>query len=197
MNDHLEKTIPEQQPQSGRNFTTPQPSTTAQIPAEPEIPSGQVSPSPGKSGISPPLNVTRRGKIARLPNEIREQLNRRLHNGENFTDVVSTWLAARYAVEAKNMDSKDLLDLDILRKFTTDISSLRRGDHFARRFDLEEKRQENRKIFERARHRQKIARGMVALEEFVEKNPQAKSAYQALREAIITRKTSNPREETH
>ncbi|MGB8355310.1 MAG: hypothetical protein WCD79_15540 [Chthoniobacteraceae bacterium] len=256
--NHLEEVDGDQHPQSGQNLTTPQPSSVAQTPIQPETPSGQVSPSPGKSGIRSSFNITRRGKIARFPNEIREQVNRRLHNGENsstilpwlnaipevrqildsdfagkpvrkqnisewrkggyrewlncrqaadvlsrireetlelrheagdnLTDNVSCWLAARYFVEAKDMDSREVLDLDVLRKFTTDISSLRRGDHIAKRLDLTERRQEDRKVFERNRLKRKIVGGVEALERFVEKNPEAKSAYQAFRAALATQK---------
>jgi hypothetical protein len=49
--------------------------------------------------ISPDEPVSRRGKIARLPHQIREQLNRRLHNGEEGRQAIE-WLNALPEVQA-------------------------------------------------------------------------------------------------
>ena len=45
------------------------------------------------------MNLTRNGKIARLPDGLREELNRRLLNGERGTKLVS-WLNSRPEVRA-------------------------------------------------------------------------------------------------
>ena len=46
-----------------------------------------------------PMNITRNGKIARLPHAVREQLNNRMHDGEEGKKLVA-WLNALPAVRA-------------------------------------------------------------------------------------------------
>src|SRR5436190_54197 len=153
------------------------------------------------------MNTTRNGKIARLPKSIRDELNRRLANGERgtelvawlnnlpevqsvvaeqfngkpvraqnlsewkhggykdwlnkqeamelvrhlpagarelkgadgepFSDILGTWLTARYAVIARNLQKNGELDWKRVRKLCSEVSVLRRADHSAQRLKLE------------------------------------------------------------
>ena len=52
------------------------------------------------------MNLTRNGKIARLPDEVREELNRRLLNGERGNKLVM-WLNSRPEVQAVMAEAFD------------------------------------------------------------------------------------------
>jgi hypothetical protein len=59
--------------------------------------------------------MSRNGKIARLPGSIREQVNRRLENGENGRDVIA-WLNANdevKAVLARDFDGHEINDVNL------------------------------------------------------------------------------------
>jgi hypothetical protein len=159
------------------------------------------------------MNVTRNGKIARLPKTIRDELNRRLADGERgtelvawlnglpevqriiaeqfggrpmrpqnlsewkhggykdwqnaqeamelvrqlpadgralkgpdgelFSDILATWLTARYAALAHQLAKNGELDWKRLRELCSDVSTLRRGDHSAQRLKLEQSKLEH------------------------------------------------------
>jgi hypothetical protein len=160
------------------------------------------------------MNSTRNGKIARLPLHIREQLNRRLLDGEQgkklvawlnslpevraviagefggrpvreqnlsewkhggyrdwlsrqdaqaaalrleeeltqcaapdgepLTDILARWLAVRYAIASRHiLESEGPDQWRMLREMCGDVIGLRRGDHSARRLELERVRHDN------------------------------------------------------
>jgi len=255
MNAHLEKTTPEHQPQSGPNLTTSLPSTTAQIPAESQTASSHIKADPKESGLNFLKIVTRRGKIARFPNEIREQLNCRLRNyetsatilpwinaipavqkilesefggkpvrsqnisewrkggyrewlnrqeameaftriavanpgllengGEHLTETVSLRITAQYVMAAEKHEATNGgFDWKRLRETCNDVVALRRRDQISQRMTLDEERNLARASATKSRRRRKFLDGMDALRKFVEKHPDAKSAYEMLCSAI-------------
>ena len=67
----------------------------AAVPPEPETPDNATpSPPPEIPAESPALARKRRGKVARLPKDIRDELNVRLENGESY-DTIIRWLARK------------------------------------------------------------------------------------------------------
>ena len=98
--------------------------------------------------------MTRTGKIARLPNDLRDHLNRRLRDGEKGKTLLK-WLNALPEVRALlAAESKPLARWSRLREISTDVSRLLRGHLWTERISLERERfdaHEQRLAIERQR----------------------------------------------
>ena len=206
---------------------------------------------------------TRTGKIARLPLEIREQLNNRIHDGQQgkslvkwlntlpevrrivtsefagrpvreqnlsewrkggyrdwvlvqearsamarlseetppeahpheseFTETLARWLAARYAVASRRLAETDGPEQwRMLRELCGDVVELRRGDHSARRLQLERDRVAVAKRDADQKWKRRIIIGLETLEKELGRNPAARSAFDEL--ASILRHPFDPGE---
>lgn len=58
--------------------------------------------------------------------------------GGPLSDKLAVWLAARYAIAARQLarEAGGELDLDLLRQLCKDVVALRRGDHSAARLEM-------------------------------------------------------------
>ena len=197
------------------------------------------------------MNPTRNGKIARLPLHIRENLNRRLQDGEpgkklvawlnslpEVRSVIHTefgcrpvreqnlsewkqggyrdWLAVQDAREATVRLDEELADCGddetrpqsetlaswlavcyavatrrlvqtegpehwrLLRELCGDVVELRRGDHSARRLELERSRVAAAEREADMKWKRKIVIGLETMEHEIRKSPEAKAAFKAL-----------------
>ena len=192
------------------------------------------------------MNPTRTGKIARLPLEVRDQLNHRLRDGEPgknlvlwlnslpcvqavvaaefggrpvraqnlsewkqggyrdwlalqeahfaatriaeeaagwddpdgipLTESLARWLAVRYAVATRHLAATEGTEhWRLLREMCADVVELRRGDHSARRLDLERVRDSYRERDCEMKWQRKLDTGFAALLAFAKSVPAAKA----------------------
>jgi hypothetical protein len=192
------------------------------------------------------MNPTRTGKIARLPHEVRELLNHRLHDGETgkklvvwlnslpavravvalefggrpiraqnlsewkqggyldwlaleearvaasriaeeaagwddpggipLTESLARWLAVRYAVATRHLATTEGAEhWRLLREMCADVVELRRGDHSARRLDLERVRDSYRERDCEMKWQRKLEAGLAALTALASSVPAAKA----------------------
>jgi len=201
------------------------------------------------------MNPTRNGKIARLPLHVRENLNRRLQDGqqgkklvawlnslpevrsviqaefggrpvreqnlsewkqggyrdwlalqeareatarldEELTDrggdgsqplceTLAHWLAVRYAVTTRRLvETEGQEHWHLLRQLCADVVELRRGDHSARRLELERSRVAAAERDGDRKWQSKIEIGLDALADALKKKPEAMTAYETLRNLV-------------
>jgi hypothetical protein len=197
------------------------------------------------------MNPTRNGKIARLPRHVREDLNRRLQDGEQgkklvawlnslpqvrtvvaaefggrpvreqnlsewkqggyldwlsvqdareaiarldeeladggddeaqpLSETLARWLAVRYAVATRRLvETEGPEHWRLLRELSKDVVELRRGDHSAKRLELERTRVAAAERDADMKWKRKIVIGLETLEHEIRKNPAARSAFQTL-----------------
>ncbi len=197
------------------------------------------------------MNLTGNGKIARLPREIRERLNRRILDGEKgkslvawlnslpevqavmagefggkpvreqnlsewrqggyrgwlaaeearevvsqfaenteqwntqdhppLTDVLALWAASHYAIASRKLSETDGPEgWRLLREMCHDIVELRRGDHSARRIEIERERVAAETPGADRRFKRDVIKGLETLGAWVKENPQARAAFDEL-----------------
>ncbi len=201
------------------------------------------------------MNPTRNGKIARLPLPVRENLNRRLQDGQQgkklvlwlnslpevqsviqaefggrpvreqnlsewkqggyrdwislqeareatarldeeladsgddpaqpLCETISRWLAMRYAVATRRLvETEGPEQWRMLRELCGDVVELRRGDHSARRLELERSRVATAERDVDRKWQSKIEIGLDALADAIQKKPEAMAAYETLRNLV-------------
>jgi hypothetical protein len=201
------------------------------------------------------MSPTRNGKIARLPLHVRENLNRRLQDGEQgkkivawlnslpqvravaaaefggrpvreqnlsewkqggyrdwlavrearevtarldeeladcgddetrpLSETLARWLAVRYAVATRRLvETEGPEQWRLLRELCGDVVELRRGDHSARRLELERSRVAAAEREADMKWKRKIVIGLEVLEHEIGKNPEAKAAFKTLSDLL-------------
>lgn len=201
------------------------------------------------------MNPTRNGKIARLPLHIREQLNRRLQDGQQgrklvawlnslpevraitaaefggrsvreqnlsewkqggyqdwlalqearvvtarldeelaacadtggppLSETLARWLSVRYALATRRLlQTEGPEQWRLLRELCGDVVELRRGDHNARRLELERARVAAIERDADLKWKRKITIGLETLAREIEHHPEARAAFVALNEIL-------------
>lgn len=201
------------------------------------------------------MNPTRNGKIARLPLDVRENLNRRLQDGQQgkklvawlnslpdvrtiietefggrpvreqnlsewklggyrdwlvaqearhviarleeelaecggedaqaLSETLARWLAVRYAIATRRLvETEGPEHWRMLRELCGDVVELRRGDHNARRLELERARVAAIERDAEMRWKRRIVVGLETLAREIEHNPDAKAAFANLNEIL-------------
>jgi hypothetical protein len=201
------------------------------------------------------MNPTRNGKIARLPLHIREQLNRRLRDGQQgkklvawlnslpevraitkaefdgrpvreqnlsewkqggyrdwlalqearevnarldeeladcgepgdkpLSETLARWLAVRYAVASRRLvETEGPEQWRLLRELCGDVVELRRGDHSARRLELERARIAAIERDADMKWKRRIDIGLETLAREVKRHPEAKAAFHTFADLV-------------
>ncbi len=93
----------------------------------------------------------------------------------------SWWLAVRYAVATRRLvETEGPEHWRLLRELCGDVVELRRGDHSARRLELERARVASAEREADMKWKRKIVIGLETLEHEIRKNPEARAAFKTL-----------------
>ncbi len=201
------------------------------------------------------MNPTRNGKIARLPHHIREQLNRRLQDGQQgkklvawlnslpevraitaaefggrpvreqnlsewkqggyrdwltlqearevtarldeeladcgaaegqpLSETLARWLSVRYALATRRLvETEGPEQWRLLRELCGDVVELRRGDHNARRLEIDRARVAAIERDAEMKWKRKVVIGLETLAREIEHHPEARAAFAALSEVL-------------
>jgi len=98
-----------------------------------------------------------------------------------LSETLARWLAVRYAVATRRLvETEGPEHWRLLRELCGDVVELRRGDHSARRLELERARVAAAKRDADRKWKRNIVIGLEALEQEIRKSPEAKAAFKTL-----------------
>jgi len=102
-----------------------------------------------------------------------------------LSETLSRWLAVRYAVATRRLVATEGAEhWRLLRELCGDVIELRRGDHSARRLELERTRVAAAERDADMRWKRKIVIGLETLEKEIRKNPEARVAFNTLSDLL-------------
>jgi len=123
-----------------------------------------------------------REATARLDEELAE-----CGDGETqpLSETLARWLAVRYAVATRRLVATEGPEhWRLLRELCCDVVELRRGDHSARRLELERVRVAAAEREAERRSKRKTDTGLEALEDEIRKSPEAIAAFRTLSDLL-------------
>lgn len=98
-----------------------------------------------------------------------------------LSETLARWLAVRYAVATRRLVATEGPEhWRLLRELCGDVVELRRGDHSARRLELERARVAAAERNAEMKWKRKIIVGLETLEDEIRKNPEAQAAFRTL-----------------
>ena len=106
--------------------------------------------------------------------------------GGSITDAVAGWLGSQYLLAAnkKLAAAEGTGSFEILRLFVQDWALLRHGDHTAERLQLERERLKLSQRDAELKQQPVIEAGLDELATYLKANPQARTAYEHLKELV-------------
>ena len=120
--------------------------------------------------------------MARLQEELPEGGD---PEGPALSETLARWLAARYAVATRRLlETEGPEQWRLLRELCGDVVELRRGDHSAKRLEIERKRLEAYEYDVETKGKRKLNIGLHALRDAIQGCPEARAAYKNLEDIL-------------